>query len=169
MNRIMSILVVAIFILSGLGVITGTSIYVKMDNQSPSAPIMSGPTKGIPGVEYFFSFNSSDPDGDNVSYIVDWKDGTNLEITEFYPSGEEITLNHTWSYEGAFEIMAGARDVHDLSSKPAYWLIGIGRSKNINQIHQNFHQILQIMLNQNPKQFQNMFPILTLLLQRIFT
>jgi hypothetical protein len=142
MKKILPIMIEALIILSGFSIIATSSNIVIIDNQPPDAPIIEGPMRGVVGINYSFTFKSTDPDGDNVLYVIDWNDGTNLEITDFYPSGEEITLNHSWDHDGAFSIMAGAIDENDLPGKPSYWLIGIGKSKDINKIQLNFHQII---------------------------
>ncbi|KYK25877.1 hypothetical protein AYK20_04290 [Thermoplasmatales archaeon SG8-52-1] len=164
MKKIISIMIVALFYLSGICIAVASNNVAIIDNQPPTAPIIKGPMRGVVGTNYYFTFNSTDPDGDDVLYIVDWNDGSNLEITDFYPSGEEVTLNHSWDHEGAFSIMGGAIDIYDLPGKPAYWLIGIGKSKNINQIS-------QIMLFKNFKKFlythimQQLMPIISTVLK----
>jgi len=53
---------------------------------------------------------SDDPEGDDVSYYVDWGDGTNTGWTDFYPSGQEVYLKKTYNEEGAYYIRARCKD-----------------------------------------------------------
>ena len=74
-------------------------------------PSISGPSLGQPDAEYTFSFVSDDPEGDDVSYYVDWGDGTNSGWTDFYQSGETVNLGHTWTEEGRYFITAMCMDM----------------------------------------------------------
>ena len=73
-------------------------------------PTITGPELGQPGVEYTFTIVSDDPEGDDVSYYVDWGDGTNTGWTDFYPSGQEVYLKKTYNEEGAYYIRARCKD-----------------------------------------------------------
>lgn len=162
MKKILPIMIEALIFLSGISIAVASSNVAIIDNQPPGEPIIKGPMRGVVGVNYSFTFNSTDPDGDDILYIVDWNDGTNLEITDFYPSGEEVTLNHSWNHEGAFSVMGGAIDIYDLPGKPAYWLIGIGKSKNINQFSQImlFKNLIKLLYT---NLIQQLIPIVTII------
>lgn len=162
MKKILPIMIEALIFLSGISIAVASSNVAIIDNQPPSEPIIKGPMRGVVGVNYSFTFNSTDPDGDDILYIVDWNDGTNLEITDFYPSGEEVTLDHSWDHEGAFSVMGGAIDIYDLPGKPAYWLIGIGKSKNINQFSQLmlFKNLIKLLYT---NLIQQLIPIVTII------
>ena len=47
----------------------------------------------------------TDPEGDVLSYYVEWGDGNNTGWTEYYDSGEEIILSHTWEEKKLFNII----------------------------------------------------------------
>ena len=64
-------------------------------NHKPTAPEVNGPSNGDPGVEYTFTFVSTDEDNHTINYIVDWDDG-NTDETGFYESGEIASLSHIW-------------------------------------------------------------------------
>ena len=68
-------------------------------NNPPEAPLIDGPPSGKVDVEYEYTFNATDPEGDPVMYFIDWGDN-DTEWTEFSDSGEEITLKHSWIEEG---------------------------------------------------------------------
>lgn len=44
------------------------------NNKSPLSPIITGPYDGTIGTEYTYNFTSTDPEGDDVQYYVEWGD-----------------------------------------------------------------------------------------------
>jgi len=71
-------------------------------NNPPSAPYVTGPNNGKIGVEYNWTFVSTDPDEDNITYYIDWADECGgAEWYGPYPSGEEINIAHTYVYENS--------------------------------------------------------------------
>ncbi|MGF3554319.1 MAG: M14 family zinc carboxypeptidase, partial [Thermoplasmatota archaeon] len=44
-------------------------------NENPNKPVINGPTVGNPGIEYEYTFNATDPDGDTLEYYINWGDG----------------------------------------------------------------------------------------------
>jgi hypothetical protein len=85
-------------------------------NNPPMAPSLFGPSSGLKGVRYNYTVVTTDPDGDDVYYYVDWGDGTNSGWVGPFPSGMMVTLNYTWSQIGAYTIKAKAKDIYDLES-----------------------------------------------------
>jgi hypothetical protein len=83
--------------------------------QSNSAPYKpnppSGPTTGAANVEYTYSGNTSDPNGDNIYYLFDWGDGTNSSWLGPYPSGDPVEANHVWAFGGTYDVKLKAKDV----------------------------------------------------------
>ncbi len=69
-------------------------------------PSIKGPPGGLIGFEYGFQFMAEDPEGDVVKYCVDWDDGTTSGWIGPHPSGEWITVNHSWSNPGNYSIRA---------------------------------------------------------------
>jgi hypothetical protein len=87
-------------------------------NLPPDKPIVSGPTEGIPGEEYLFTFVSSDPEDRNLSYFIEWNDGNPQGWIGPYESNQEIEIGHTFSADGFYQIKAKARDEDEIES---YW------------------------------------------------
>ncbi len=81
-------------------------------NNLPYAPDISGPTNGEVGVSYEYIIYTTDPDGDNVSYYIDWGDNTTSEWLGPYLSNENITVSHTWNSQGTYNIRVKAKDTH---------------------------------------------------------
>ena len=78
--------------------------------QSPAIPEFNGPTNGMTGLSFNFTFNSTDPDGDNIYYFVDWDDDTSSEWIGPYLSGEVVTASHIWENPDSYEIRGKAMD-----------------------------------------------------------
>jgi outer membrane protein assembly factor BamB len=96
--------------------VTFVIIEIPSSNKPPDAPDIDGPTNGKAGVEYEYTFTSTDPNGDNIYYRIDWGDNNPEEWIGPYNSGEEITVNHSWSERGTNMIKAKAEDIYGLES-----------------------------------------------------
>lgn len=82
-------------------------------NQFPSIPDIAGPVKGKPEVEYTYTFQSMDPDGDAIYYCINWSDGTDEICIGPYTSGELVEVSHSWDEQGTYVVQAKAVDVYD--------------------------------------------------------
>ena len=82
----------------------------------PTAPEIEGSNSGKPGIEYDYTFTSSDPDidlGDQVYYYIDWGDG-DLEVWKGpYEPGQPTIFTHSWDEKGKYTIKARAKDKCD--------------------------------------------------------
>jgi fimbrial isopeptide formation D2 family protein len=123
-------------------------------NKPPSKPIIYGQNIGKPGIEYEYTFISTDPDEDVIAkYTVNWGDGNNEIIEGPFESGMAVKTSHSWVKKGTYIINAKASDIHGLDS---YWgTLNIKMPRN---------RILNIGLFEH---FSNHFPILQKLLQRL--
>ena len=72
-------------------------------NDDPTDPIINGTDRGGPGKEHEFTIVSTDPNNHSIRYYVNWDDGTH-EYTDYYESGEVVTVNHTWEKAGNYVI-----------------------------------------------------------------
>jgi len=109
--------VILLFI--SVSVIPSTDTYVDTDidyNNPPTAPIFLGPTRGVVGEKYHYTINSTDPDGDDIYYIVLLEPGVIYEWFGPYPSGEEVNIGHTWDERGTYYVLSQARDIHNTVS-----------------------------------------------------
>ena len=80
-------------------------------NQPPNTPSTpSGPDEGITGIEYDFEVVTTDFEGDQISYMFDWGDGTFSEWIGPSPSGTPVEGVHAWDDEGEYEVRAKAKD-----------------------------------------------------------
>jgi hypothetical protein len=99
----------------------------------PSAPIIDGPTQGKVGVEYTYTFNSTDSDGEHCRCYVDWGDDSPIEIVyPTWPNPEETgpgIANHSWDKKGFYLIRAIAEDEHGAKSDPGELPVTMPRNK----------------------------------------
>ncbi len=118
-------------------------------NEPPNPPTITGETNGQTGVTYDYNFISTDPEGNFISYFVNWGDNTTSDWTEFVFSGTTVTLPHTWNADGTYTIQAKAKDINGDESEWATLTVTMPRNKIINR---PFLQFLP--------QYQNLFAIL---------
>jgi len=85
----------------------------EMGSVPPGVPIINGPIAGKIKTSHTYTFVSIDPNGDNISYQIDWGDGNIEDWFGFYESNEIISRSHKWSSEGVFVIRARTKDVND--------------------------------------------------------
>ena len=130
--------------------------YVSLagENNPPTAPTIDGPNKIKAKVDTDYTFNSTDPDGDDIAYYIDWGDGTNTGWTATHPSGEAITQTHQWAAKGTYTIKAKAKDVYGAESAFTDLSITVPRAQFVTE-----SILIQLL-----KHFPNAFPILRLIL-----
>jgi len=86
-------------------------------NQPPNKPSRpSGQTEGKLGQEYSYTTSTTDPEGNKISYLFDWGDGTDSGWIGPYNSGESVSVSHTWATKGSYSVKVKAKDVHDAES-----------------------------------------------------
>jgi parallel beta-helix repeat protein len=102
-----------------------------LGNFRPDAPTITGPTNGKPGIDYNYTFLTTDPEEDYIWYYISWGDKEIIYIYGPYPSGEEITLSYNWSEKGTFIISCWARDIYDADSNTTTFEVTIPRSKAV--------------------------------------
>ena len=123
------------------------------NNNPPETPTISGPTNGGIDTPLTFTFNSVDPDDDDVEYYIKWGDGYIENWDGPHASGIDVSLIHTYTREKTFTIEAKARDIFGDESGWATFTVTIPRSKNIDSLflrflenHPNMFLLLRQML-----------------------
>jgi WD40 repeat protein len=104
---------------------------VLPENQPPGKPDIDGPNMGIPGTEYIYVLNAVDSDNDDIRYHIDWGDEY-TKITDYYPSGADVTIAHTWTSSGNYVITAYAEDVNGLIGPETTITVTMPKDKEIN-------------------------------------
>lgn len=108
---------VTIYTNDGTGIFT---VYITViggeTNEPPEIPEISGPTNIKTDKSYDYSFQTKDPDENDVYFYIDWGDGNIEEWIGPCSSGEPEVLSHTWTQEGTYTIKAKAKDINDAES-----------------------------------------------------
>ena len=107
--------------------ISFTITILSINNNAPNRPTITGPIRVKPG-SYVYVFNSTDPDGDDINYYIDWGDGNTTGWTDPYHSGEEVKLNHTFLKTRICLIRAKAMDPDNNESEWGRLSIVISKS-----------------------------------------
>jgi hypothetical protein len=104
----------------------------KCISNPPDAPTITGPTNGVSWIEYEYNFTTTDPDGEDIYYYIEWGDDTNSGWIGPYESGEEITVTHKWISANDYEIRVRARDIYyTLSNWSDPFLVTISEGPNL--------------------------------------
>jgi outer membrane protein assembly factor BamB len=106
-----------------------------INEQPPSTPTITGSTNGKIGQTYEYTIMSSDPEGNNISYYVDWGDATNTGWLGPYTSGHEIIVNHTWTKRGTYTIKAKVKDNYSAESSWGTLKVTIPKNKGLFMNH----------------------------------
>ncbi len=138
-------MLIAIF--SAFTVAASTS--VGMPNDPPTAPTITGQEKGKANTSYEYTFNATDPDNDDVKYLINWGDNTTNE-TDFHASGTEVIVKHTYSEDGTYNITAIAEDINGAQGPEGTLTVEIPRNRAV------YHPLLLQLF----KRFTKLFPIL---------
>jgi hypothetical protein len=79
-------------------------------NEPPNNVTIDGPT--IVGKKnHDYILNSTDPDGNDVKYYINWSGGIpEKEWTDYNRSGEEVIVKHSWPINKRYTIRVKARD-----------------------------------------------------------
>lgn len=125
-------------------------------NQPPMIPTITGPAKGKIKISIEYNFTTTDSDGDNLSYYIDWGDDTNSGWIGPYVSGDLITQLHTWTKKGDYTIKAKAKDSHGLESDWGTLTVTMPYSINLPFMH-FWERVFQ--------RFPNAFPLLRQLME----
>lgn len=126
-------------------------IIVLKVNRAPFAPKIEGTEKIKPGIEYEYKFQTTDLNGDNIEYFVDWGDNTSEDWFGPYISGESFILRHKYNESGKFIIKAKAKDIYGVEGEWGELEVSTPRNKityNILflQLFERFSDILSIIL-----------------------
>jgi len=86
----------------------------NMAPETPPAP--GGPDTGSTDVEYTFTAETTDPEGDDIYYMFDWGDTTFSDWVGPFDSGDEGSADHSYTGIGTFSVLVKAKDVNDRES-----------------------------------------------------
>jgi outer membrane protein assembly factor BamB len=90
-----------------------TWAWIQEGNNPPTTPVIDGRIKGNPEIAYEYTFESSDPEGTQIWYYIDWGDGTSSGWLGPYSSGTILFKSHSWEEKDSYSIRCKAKDVYD--------------------------------------------------------
>lgn len=108
--------------------------------EKPNTP--SGQISGNIGTEYYYTTSTTDPNGDAISYIFDWGDGTDSGWLMPLPSGQTVNASHTWDIKDNYEIKVKARD-SSFEESPWSDPLSISMPKYNSIMTSNFYRLIQ--------------------------
>lgn len=106
-------------------------INAAIETNPPFAPEIDGPRSGKANTEQSYSISAIDPDGDTISYYIDWDDGSESGWIGPYLSGEPIIIDHVWIDQGNYVITVQAKDEHDIVSPVTYLEVSMPKKESI--------------------------------------
>ena len=118
-------------------------------NNPPGTPDISGTSKGNAGTSYTYTFNSVDPDDDDVYYYIKWDDGYQEIWDGPHASGADVNIDHTYTKEGTFTIETKAQDIYGAESGWGSLTITMPKTKSLSNTF-----LVSIL-----KQISQVFPI----------
>ena len=94
------------------------TLIITTDNTNqPKKPTISGTSSGLIGKEYPYMVTGVDPSNSDLSYYVDWGDGTFTGWTSPTPSNESVNVSHIWNEKGSYLIKAKTKNVQGIESQ----------------------------------------------------
>lgn len=112
--------------------LTGKVFCFGTSSSPPAPPIINGPTRGKVGTSINYTFNSIDPEGDDVYHYIKWGDG-NVEFWNGpHPSGVDFEITHTYTKRGIYTIEAKSIDIYGSESDWSKFEITIPRGRESN-------------------------------------
>ena len=91
----------------------GTGLITVAVNSAPNTQTITGPITGDPNINYAFTFTATDPDGDQVRYLIDWDNDGLLDQTlpaGYVNSGTGQSQNNSWAGIGTKTFQARTED-----------------------------------------------------------
>jgi hypothetical protein len=113
--------------LGAMEVYGDSNIYISEGGSDyVSAPSISSnvPNPGVALTAYQFGVSSTDSYGRNVAYKIFWGDGSST-MSSFYPSGETVYFNHSFSSGGQHTVIVYAESQYASWSSPSTYTVNL--------------------------------------------
>ena len=98
-----------------------TWVYIDTENHPPETPTLTGRQRGKNGTAYSYTFSSTDPDGDDVKYYLNWGDdywfGGAAGWIGPFESDEDVIFEKTWNEKGNYTVRVKAQDKYGAKSE----------------------------------------------------
>ena len=112
-------------------------------NNPPNKPTINGKINGKTSTDYEYKYVSTDPDGDNIIYRINWGDETEEVWIGPYTPGEEASFIHKWSEKGDYIIKVKAIDANSAESNWATFEVSIHHTRIYHPIKELFLKIVK--------------------------
>jgi len=90
--------------------------YPIKSNQAPELPTITGPEIGKPGEQYEYTIVTTDIEGNDVYYYINWGDNQEEIRIGPYASDEIVTLSHIYAEKGTYNLRVKATDIYEADS-----------------------------------------------------
>jgi hypothetical protein len=124
-----------------------------VENEAPLEPVIKGPKSGTVNKKYEWTFETIDPDGDDMEFYICWGGTCVGRWYGPYESGEVITKGYTYLEQGTFTIICKARDIYGVEGPLASFEVVMPRNKALEkpflsflQNHLDLHPFLRLFL-----------------------
>lgn len=117
---------------------------IPTDNFPPETPLITGPLSGKVDESYNYTIVTTDPNGDEISYFVDWGDGNTGGWTRMLTSGEDYNVSNIWGEEGNYIIKVKAKDSFGAESNWAILEVIMPKLNNL------FNSLILRVINRFP-------------------
>jgi PKD repeat protein len=114
--------------------LNGTKTNTVVIDNPPLKPLISGPSNGTTWVDYIFTFNGIDPDGDDVYYDYwIWQDFWHYDEGTIgpFPSGTNGTTSWYYKKTGTYVVEARTKDIYGKASDWSEFYITIPRTRTV--------------------------------------
>jgi thiol-disulfide isomerase/thioredoxin len=119
-----------------------------VENNPPEKPSISGPATGNKDTDYEYTFSTSDPDGDDVYFYIDWGDNSSSEWIGPFNSGEEVKSSHTWVEDGVYIVRIKSKDMDNAESEWETLEVTMPKNRStLNQYSNLFYNILRTFIS----------------------
>jgi len=85
------------------------TVQIETGNSPPRKLSVEGPTTGLSNTSIMINLSATDPDGDQLTYTIDWDDGSS-ETTRTADSDSTISETHTYTSPGWYTITVNVND-----------------------------------------------------------
>lgn len=102
----------------------------ELPNAAPDEPTITGPSEIQVNEVIGYEIQTTDPNDDEISYFIDWGDGSDSGWIGPYPSGEKINESHSWSEQGTHNLKVKAKDLDGLETEWVIHEVTVSKSKH---------------------------------------
>ena len=99
-------------------------------NFPPDSPAISGPYWMLPKISYNFKISTTEPEDEEIFFLIEWGDDEIEEWIGPYSSEEVVTLYHKYIEKGIYHINVTAKDVNGFLSETVEKQVKVSLTRN---------------------------------------